>query len=166
VLAIRFYLGFKWLNPAGKRSSALPDVTGSPAGLDLLSSSLRPRLLLSPRLVPVSRDHAGKRQLCLFAVVPVGEVLVGIASSWASSSVRGFRGFMNFNFMLAGSAKSTCLLRPSILVILLEDGWLIGLDRWLLVQTGTPWHRAFCSGAANISKIFCNLPPYGRRLFC
>jgi thiosulfate dehydrogenase [quinone] large subunit len=50
-------------------------------------------------------------------------------------------GFMNWNFMMAGSASvNPVFLILSILLVLAwkTAGW-IGLDRWLLVQVGTPW---------------------------
>ncbi len=53
-------------------------------------------------------------------------------------------GFLNWNFMMAGSASINPLLFTlSILVMLAwkNAGW-IGLDRWLLPLLGTPWKPA------------------------
>jgi thiosulfate dehydrogenase [quinone] large subunit len=76
-------------------------------------------------------------------LVAVGELLVGTALIlgifvWFSAFVSGF---MNWNFMMAGSASvNPVFLILSILLVLAwkTAGW-IGLDRWLLVQAGTPW---------------------------
>ena len=76
-------------------------------------------------------------------LVAVGELLVGAALIlgifiWFSALIGGF---MNWNFMMAGSASvNPVFLILSILLVLAwkTSGWL-GLDRWLLVQVGTPW---------------------------
>ena len=52
-------------------------------------------------------------------------------------------GFMNWNFMMAGSASiNPVLFSLSILLIMAwkNAGW-IGVDRWLLPALGTPWHK-------------------------
>ena len=52
-------------------------------------------------------------------------------------------GFMNFNFMLAGSASVNpvfFLLQVLLILAWKVAGWY-GLDRWLLPRLGTPWYR-------------------------
>jgi thiosulfate dehydrogenase (quinone) large subunit len=72
-----------------------------------------------------------------------GEVLVGIAlilGAFVGISAF-FGGFMNWNFIMAGTASTNGLLFSlSILLILAWKvaGWY-GLDRYLLPMIGTPW---------------------------
>jgi len=76
-------------------------------------------------------------------LVPIGEIAVGIALIlgifiWFSAFMGGF---MNWNFMMAGTASlNPVMLVLSFLLILAWKyaGW-IGLDRWLLIYIGTPW---------------------------
>ena len=76
-------------------------------------------------------------------VVAFGETAVGIGLILGAfvgvAAVAG--GFMNMNFMLAGSASSNPVLL--ILAIALILAWktagYIGLDRFLLPALGTPW---------------------------
>ncbi|HEY8491501.1 MAG TPA: DoxX family membrane protein, partial [Dehalococcoidia bacterium] len=76
-------------------------------------------------------------------LVAVGEVAVGIALILgAFTGIAAFFGaFMNFNFMLAGSASSNPVLFLLALGIILawKVAGYIGLDRWLLPAVGTPW---------------------------
>jgi len=76
-------------------------------------------------------------------LVVAGELLVGIALILGAFTgiAAFFGGFMNWNFMMAGTASTNPLLFTlSILLILAwkTAGWW-GLDRWLLPALGTPW---------------------------
>ncbi|MFZ5816585.1 MAG: DoxX family membrane protein [Bacillota bacterium] len=76
-------------------------------------------------------------------VVAVGEVLVGVALLLGLlTGIVAFAGaFMNFNFMLAGTASTNPVLFT--LAVLLILAWKVagywGLDRFLLPALGTPW---------------------------
>lgn len=76
-------------------------------------------------------------------LIVAGEIIIGIALILGIFT--GFAafagGFMNWNFMMAGSASvNPVLFTLSILLILAwkNAGWL-GIDRWLLPALGTPW---------------------------
>lgn len=76
-------------------------------------------------------------------LIAIAELLVGVALILgAFTGIAIFIGaFMNWNFMMAGSASINPLLFTlSILLILAWKiaGWW-GLDRWLLPLIGTPW---------------------------
>lgn len=76
-------------------------------------------------------------------LVVAGEILIGIALILGifTGIAAFFGGFMNWNFMMAGSASvNPMLFLLSILIILgwKTAGWW-GLDRWLLPLLGTPW---------------------------
>ena len=59
-----------------------------------------------------------------------------------------FGAFMNFNFMLAGSASTNpvLFLGGIILILAWKNAGYWGLDRWLLQRLGTPWSVSYSSG--------------------
>lgn len=76
-------------------------------------------------------------------LVAVGEFLVGVALILGlfTGIAAFFGGFMNWNFMMAGSASTNPLLFVVAMFLVLAwktAGWW-GLDRWLLPTLGTPW---------------------------
>jgi thiosulfate dehydrogenase (quinone) large subunit len=76
-------------------------------------------------------------------LIAVGELLVGVALILgAFTGIAAFMGaFMNWNFMMAGTASINPLLFTLSIFLILAwrtAGWL-GLDRWLLPLLGTPW---------------------------
>jgi thiosulfate dehydrogenase [quinone] large subunit len=76
-------------------------------------------------------------------LVAWGETLVGIALILGIfTGIAAFFGaFMNFNFMLAGSASTNPVLFLLAMLIVLAwktAGWW-GLDRYVLPRLGTPW---------------------------
>jgi thiosulfate dehydrogenase (quinone) large subunit len=76
-------------------------------------------------------------------LVTFGEVLVGIALILGlfTGIAAFFGGFMNWNFIMAGSASSNGMLFAiSVLLILAwKVAGYIGLDYYLLPLIGTPW---------------------------
>jgi thiosulfate dehydrogenase [quinone] large subunit len=85
-------------------------------------------------------------------LVAYGELLVGIALILgAFVGIAAFFGaFMNWNFMMAGTASTNPLLFTVEVLLILA--WKVagyyGLDRWLLPMLGTPWKpgRVFRNG--------------------
>jgi thiosulfate dehydrogenase [quinone] large subunit len=76
-------------------------------------------------------------------VVTFGEVLIGIGLILgALTGIAAFFGvFMNWHFVMAGSASSNALLAAVGVLLVLAwktAGWW-GADRWLLPLLGTPW---------------------------
>ncbi|MDR7550885.1 MAG: hypothetical protein QN131_13255 [Armatimonadota bacterium] len=76
----------------------------------------------------------------------VGELLVGVAIIVGAfvGIAAFFGGFMNWNFMVAGTASINPVLFTLSIVLMLAwktAGWW-GLDRWLLPRLGTPWRFA------------------------
>lgn len=79
-----------------------------------------------------------------------GEVIVGLALIvGALTGIAAFFGaFMNWNFIMAGTASTNALLFALSILLMLAwkvAGWY-GLDRWLLPLIGTPWHRGQLTG--------------------
>jgi len=76
-------------------------------------------------------------------VVAYGELLIGVALVLGAfvGIAAFFGGFMNWNFMMAGSASTNPVL--FCLAVLLILSWKVagyyGLDRYLLPALGTPW---------------------------
>jgi thiosulfate dehydrogenase [quinone] large subunit len=76
-------------------------------------------------------------------LVYIGEIVIGVALILGLfTGIAAFLGgFMNWNFMMAGSASTNpVLFTLSILLILAwkTAGWW-GLDRFVLPALGTPW---------------------------
>ena len=79
-------------------------------------------------------------------LVAYGELLVGVALILgAFTGIAAFAGgFMNWNFMMAGTASSNPLLFAIgvFLILAWKTAGYWGLDRWLLPMLGTPWRPA------------------------
>ncbi len=155
-LLIRLYVGYSWLtsgwgkigNPAWmqtgtalkgfwERAVAIPDAPARPAiAFDWYRTFLQ-SLLASDAYVWFAK------------LIVFGEVLIGIALILGAfvGIAAFFGGFMNWNFMMAGTASTNPMLFTlSILLILAwkNAGWW-GLDRWLLSRLGTPWRPIYSS---------------------
>lgn len=78
-------------------------------------------------------------------VIVFGEILIGVALILGLfTGIAAFFGaFMNWNFIMAGSASSNGLM--IVIAIALVLAWKIaghyGLDRWVLPTIGTPWRN-------------------------
>lgn len=76
-------------------------------------------------------------------LVVAGEILIGAALILGlfTGIAAFFGGFMNWNFMMAGTASSNPVLFTLAILLILAwktAGW-IGLDHWVLPALGTPW---------------------------
>ncbi len=150
-LAIRLYLGYSWLtsgwgkimNPAWREGGPLrgfwqnavtvPEAGRPPIAFDWYRDFIQFML--------------DREWYVWFAdLIMVGELLVGIALILGVfTGIAAFAGsFMNWNFIMAGTASSNGLMLVLAVVLILAwkvADW-IGLDRWLLPYLGTPWTRA------------------------
>jgi len=89
-------------------------------------------------------------------VIYIGEILIGVALilGMFAGIAAFFGGFMNWNFMMAGSASTNpVLFTLSILLVLAwkTAGWW-GLDRFLLPALGTPWQPGKAIGRKSSVK--------------
>ncbi len=149
-LIARVYLGYSWLtsgigklsNPGWmqsgealkgfwERAVAIPDAPARPViAFDWYRSFLQTML--------DSGSYTWFAKLVVAGELLIGAALIlGLFTGLAAF----FGGFMNWNFMMAGSASTNpVLFSISILLILAwkTAGWL-GLDRWVLPLLGTPW---------------------------
>jgi thiosulfate dehydrogenase [quinone] large subunit len=76
-------------------------------------------------------------------LVAIGEVAIGVALILgAFVGVAAFFGaFMNWNFVMAGTASTNALLFALAILLILawKTAGYYGLDRFLLTRLGTPW---------------------------
>lgn len=149
-LIIRLYVGYTWLtsgwgkisNPGWvqtgealkgfwERAVAIPDAPARPPiAFDWY------RTFLQSLLDSGSYTWFAK-------LVVAGEILVGLALILGifTGIAAFFGGFMNWNFMMAGSASTNPVLFSLAVLLVLAwktAGWW-GLDRWLLPLLGSPW---------------------------
>jgi thiosulfate dehydrogenase [quinone] large subunit len=147
---IRIYIGYNWLTSGwGKLSNPGWVQTG-----EILQGFWQRAVAIpeAPARPPISFEwYRSFIQMLLdsgsytwFAkLVVAGEIIIGIALILGIfTGIAAFMGgFMNWNFMMAGTASSNPMLFAlSVLLILAwkTAGWWGG-DRWLLPLLGTPW---------------------------
>ena len=149
-LVARLYLGYTWLSAGlGKLSNPAWTQTGAALKGFWTNAVLVPAAPAHPaisfgwyRVFLQSMLDSGA-YTWFSKVVVAGELLIGIALILGifTGIAAFFGGFLNWNFMMAGTASTNPILFIiSILLILAwkTAGWL-GLDRWILPALGTPW---------------------------
>lgn len=146
-LPLRLYLGWSWLSSGwGKAQNPAWVDTG-----EALRGFWENAIRLDPRPVIAVGWYRDFIQAMLDAqaytwfakVVVAGELLIGVALILgAFTGIAAFLGgFLNWNFIMAGTASTNALLFAIATGLVLGwkvSGW-IGLDRWLLPMLGTPW---------------------------
>jgi thiosulfate dehydrogenase [quinone] large subunit len=149
-LIIRLYVGYQWLqsgwgkfnNPAWWSGQAL---AGFWSGAVAVPAEGRPAISFGwyRNFIQFMLDQ--EWYVWFGKLVTLGEIAVGIALVLgALVGIAAFAGaFMNWNFIMAGSASTNGLLFALAIALMLAwkvAGWY-GLDRWLLPLLGTPWQR-------------------------
>lgn len=165
-LILRLYLGYTWL------TSGLGKI-GNPGWMQT-GEALRGfwegavRVPEAPARAPIAFDWyrsfiqgmLDSQAYVWFAkLIPIAEILVGVALILgAFVGIAAFFGaFMNWNFMMAGTASINPLM--FVLTILLIMAWKTagwwGLDRFLLPMLGTPWKpgRLFGSRSGDAGNV-------------
>lgn len=88
-------------------------------------------------------------------LIAYGELLVGIALILGlfTGFAAFFSGFMNWNFMMAGSASTNPMLFVVALVLIFawKTAGYLGLDYFLLPLLGVPWRTADASPKEEVS---------------
>jgi thiosulfate dehydrogenase [quinone] large subunit len=149
-LIVRLYVGYTWLS-SGWSKVTNPAWTQTGAALQgfweraivLPEAPARPAITYDWYRAFIQALLDGGHYTWFAKLVMAGELLIGAALILgAFVGIAAFLGaFMNWNFMMAGSAGANPMLfLLSILLILAwkTAGWY-GLDRWLLSKLGTPW---------------------------
>lgn len=146
-IPVRFYIAYVWLTSGwGKLNNPAWMQTGEALkGFWLNALKIDPRPVIYfdwyRQFIQFLVDN--QAWVWFAKVIAVGEVLIGVALVLgAFTGIAAFFGaFMNWNFMMAGTASSNPLLFT--LTILLILAWKVagyyGLDRFLLPLLGTPW---------------------------
>ncbi len=146
-LVLRVYLGVQWLQAAQHK---ITDPGWTQTGASLKGFWLG-AIATSPKPVIAFDWYRQFLQFMLDTqsyvwfskLVVAGEVLVGICLILGAFTgiAAFFGGFMNWNFMMAGSASTNPLLFAAAVALILawKTAGYYGLDRVLLPLLGTPW---------------------------
>lgn len=157
-LIVRLYVGYTWITSGlGKLSSPAWTVSGDALKGFWVSAITTPAGGKPPITFDWYRDFLmfllnGHHYVWFSKLVVAGELTIGTCMILgAFVGVAAFMGgFMNWNFMMAGTASINPVLLP--LSMLLLVAWKIaghiGADRYLLPLLGTPWRRVPADTAA------------------
>ena len=95
---------------------------------------------------------AGGHHVWFAKLVVCAELAIGVALILGAFTgiAAFFGGFMNWNFLMAGTAATNPLLfaLATWLVLAWKNAGWIGADRYLLPFLGTPWRRGVLFGRA------------------
>lgn len=148
-LLVRVYVGYSWLSSGWGK-------VGNPAWMDS-GEALRGFWTNAVQIPPQGRPPitfdwyrefiasllSGGHYAWFAKVIVFGELAIGTALLLGAfvGLAAFFGAFMNWNFLMAGTASvNPMLFTLSILLILAwKVAGYIGLDRWLLPLLGTPW---------------------------
>ena len=161
-LVVRLYLGYQWIE-AGLAKLQNPAWTQTGAALKGFWTTAV-AMPAPPAHAPIAFGWyrsfieamlASGDYVWFAKLVTAGEILIGVTLVLGlfTGVAAFFGGFMNWNFMMAGSASvNPVLFTLSILLVLAWKiaGWW-GLDRWVLAALGTPWRPGLIFGQANLS---------------
>ncbi len=149
-LILRLYLGYEWIT-AGIEKAGNPawTVTGT-----ALKGFWTGAVAVPPAPARPAIAFGWYRNFLLFLLdtnaytwfaklIVVGEIAVGVALIIGLfTGIAAFLGaFLNWNFMMAGSASINPLMFLITIFLILAwktAGWW-GVDRWILPTLGTPW---------------------------
>lgn len=159
-LIIRLYIGYSWLTSGWSKVSNPSWVQNGAALKGYWERAVA--IPDAPARPPIAFDwYRGFLQTLLdngtytwFAkLIVAGELLIGVALILGVFvGIAAFAGgFMNWNFMMAGSASTNPVLFTLSIILILAwktAGWW-GLDRWLLPRLGTPWRPAYSNRQVN-----------------
>jgi len=157
-LVVRLYVGYQWVSSGlGKLSNPAWTVTGEALkgfwvrAVAVPVAPARPAIAFDWYRTFLQGLLDSGAHVWFAKLVVAGEILIGIALILGlfTAIAAFFGGFMNWNFMMAGTASTNPVLL--ILSILLILAWRTaghwGADRFILPSLGTPWQ---------LGKIFQN----------
>jgi thiosulfate dehydrogenase [quinone] large subunit len=153
-LPLRLWLGWQWLSHGWEKFQNPEWINTGTA----LKGFWERAIVVDPRPVITYDWYRDFLQVMLNAeaytwfakLVTFGEMAVGIALILgAFTGVAAFSaGFLNVNFLMAGTASANGLLFifATWLVLAWKTAGWIGLDRWLFQALGTPWRPGYLFG--------------------
>jgi thiosulfate dehydrogenase [quinone] large subunit len=149
-LLLRLYLGYTWLshgmekivNPAWTQTGVALQGFWQRA-VQIPEAPARPLIAFDWYRSFIEYLLNTQSYVWFAKLIVAGEILVGIALILgAFVGIAAFFGaFMNWSFMMAGTASTNPLMFVFTILLILAwktAGWY-GLDRWLLPMIGTPW---------------------------
>ena len=149
-LVIRLYVGYQWLQSGlGKLSNPAWTVTGEALqgfwtrAVAIPEAPARPAIAFDWYRAFLQGLLDSNAHVWFAKLVVAGELLIGAALILGlfTAIAAFFGGFMNWNFMMAGTASTNPVLFA--LAVLLILAWKTagywGLDRFVLPALGTPW---------------------------
>jgi thiosulfate dehydrogenase [quinone] large subunit len=150
-LPLRLWLGWTWLSSGWGKVQNPAYMDGGSA----LRGFWERAVVMEPRPVIAIDWYRDFIQFMLNAeaytwfakVIAFGELAIGVALILgAFTGLAAFSaGFMNWNFVMAGTASTNALLFAIATWLVLAwktAGW-IGLDRWLLAALSAPWRPGY-----------------------
>ncbi len=148
-LPLRLWLGYEWIeaslhkitNPAWVQGGAA--LKGFWSGAVAMPAEGRPPITFDWYRNFIQSMLDANAYEWFAPLVAYGELFIGVALILGAFTgiAAFFGGFMNWNFMMAGSASSNPLLFVISLGLIMawKVSGNIGLDYWLLRKLGTPW---------------------------
>lgn len=149
-LIARLYMGWTWLS-SGLGKLGEPAWTQSGAALQgfweravaVPAPPARPPIAFDWYRGFIQGLLDGGHYTWFAKLIVAGEILVGVALILGlfTGIAAFFGGFLNWNFMMAGTASTNPLLFTIAILLILAwktAGWW-GLDRWIMPLVGTPW---------------------------
>jgi thiosulfate dehydrogenase [quinone] large subunit len=147
---LRIYLGYTWLTSGwGKANNPAWVETGEALkgfwtrGVAIPAEGAKPVIAYDWYRSFIQFMLDNQYYTWFAKLVAYGEILIGIALILGAfvGVAAFFGGFMNWNFIMAGTASTNALLFVIAIVLMMAwkvAGWY-GLDRYLLPLVGTPW---------------------------
>lgn len=150
-LAVRVWLGMQWIDAASHKINN-PAWTETGAALKgywtnavTIPETGRPAITFGWYRDFLQTLIDAEAYTWFAKLVAYGELIIGIALIVGAfvGIAAFFAGFMNWNFMMAGSASSNPLLFVAAVGLILswKIAGYIGADYFLLNLLGTPWNR-------------------------
>lgn len=168
-LIVRIYVGYTWLTSGlGKIGNPAWVETGAALrgfwerAVAIPAPPARPAIAFDWYRAFIQALLDGGHYTWFAKLITAGELLVGLALILGAFTgiAAFFGGFMNWNFMMAGTASiNPVLFTLSILLIAAwkTAGWW-GLDRWLLPLLGTPWRPGVAFSAESSPQRDAKVP--------
>ncbi len=161
-LIVRLYVGYSWITSGlGKLSNPAWTVTGDALKAFWVSAVANPAGGKAPITFDWYRDFLlfllnGNHYVWFSKLVVAGELTIGTCMILGAfvGFAAFFGGFMNWNFMMAGTASVNPVLLPISMLLLVawKTAGHIGLDRFLLPLLGTPWQSSTIETSARIPQ--------------
>ncbi len=150
-LIVRLWLGYSWLSSGFGKLNNPAWMNNGEALQRFWTNALQtePRPIIAfewyrefIRFMLNAEAFTWFSKLVVFGELVVGMLLILGAFTGIAALIGGF---MNWNFMMAGTASTNPMffLASVLLILAWKTAGYWGLDRWLLPHLGTPWRPAF-----------------------